>query len=878
MGTEGMKAILVSREVIADSIETVVRGHLFDGLVCLVGCDKTIPGAAMALLRMDLPGLVLYNGTIYPGVYKGKNADIVTVFEAVGAYRAGKITLDELYEIESVSCPGAGACGGQYTANTMSTVMEFIGLSPAGLNGIPAEDPAKDDAARRCGELVMDLVTRDVRPSAIVDRRALENGIASVAATGGSTNGVLHLLALAREAGIPLEIDDFSRIADATPIVADMKPGGRFSASEMYDAGGVSLVMRELLKRGLLHGDAPTVDGRTIAEIAAAAVETPGQQVVVPIETPLKASGGLTILRGTLAPEGCVIKLAGHERRHHRGPARVFDSENACFEAVKAGTIEPRRRHRHPLRGPGGRPRDAGDALGDGRARRRGPGRARGAPDRRALLRRHARPDDRPRGAGGGARRADRLRRRRRRDRDRRRPQGAGPARRTRRRWRPGARPGRRRPRATRAASSPSTRRSSRRRPTARSPPAPGCGPACRTREGGRRRARVGRSPRRARTPGVRGRRPRHPGSLGFKIAATASAGRLAAPRRDLGARRRACRLRRGLDERPLLGPRAGARRPGFESLTAAAALAHRVPGDVDRPSPSLANTFRHPAVLAKAATALDHVTGGRFILGHGSGLARGRARGLRRPASADGASASTASRRVAACAALLSDAGRGRRPGVTLDDPFDPLRGATNEPPPLTPAARRSSWAASARGASAGRRGRGWLVHALDRPGDVAFAERRDEILRAMEAAGRDPAGFSSRPRWAPGRRGRAPEALAVGAGVRPGRRRPRDRRPAVAAAAPAGSPTWPARSPSRPRPSGAAGGKARRSGDDRRDDGRGAPDADGGRAGAAEARPPRPSRTRGPTPTARAGSTPPSRPAARMRRRPSASPTSGA
>jgi dihydroxy-acid dehydratase len=357
MGTEGMKASLVSREVVADSIETVVRGHLFDGLVCLVGCDKTIPGAAMALLRMDVPGLVLYNGTIYPGVYKGRNADIVTVFEAVGAYRAGKMTLDELYEIESVSCPGAGACGGQYTANTMSTVMEFIGLSPAGLNGIPAEDPAKDDAARRCGEIVMDLVTRDVRPSAIVDRRSLENGIASVAATGGSTNGVLHILALAREAGIPLEIDDFSRIADATPVVADMKPGGRFSASEMYDAGGVSLVMRELLKRGLLHGDRPTVDGRTIAEIASVAVETPGQQVVVPIEAPLKASGGLTILHGTLAPEGCVIKLAGHERRHHRGPARVFDSENACFEAVKAGTINRGDviviRYEGPVGGPG---------------------------------------------------------------------------------------------------------------------------------------------------------------------------------------------------------------------------------------------------------------------------------------------------------------------------------------------------------------------------------------------------------------------------------------------------------------------------------------------------------------------------------------------
>jgi dihydroxy-acid dehydratase len=357
MGTEGMKASLVSREVIADSIETVTRGHLFDGLVCLVGCDKTIPGSAMALLRMDLPGLVLYNGTIYPGTYKGKNADIVTIFEAVGAYRAGKISLEELYEIESVSCPGPGACGGQYTANTMSMVMEFIGLSPAGLNGIPAEDPAKDEAARRCGEIAMDLVTRDVRPSAIVTRAALENGIAAVAATGGSTNGVLHLLAIAREAGIPLELDDFGRIADRTPIVADMKPGGRYSAAELYDAGGVALVMRELLERDLLHGAERNVDGRTMAEIAAAVVETPGQEVVVPIETPLKASGGLTILRGSLAPEGCVIKLAGHERRHHRGPARVFDSENACFEAVKAGAIRPGDviviRYEGPVGGPG---------------------------------------------------------------------------------------------------------------------------------------------------------------------------------------------------------------------------------------------------------------------------------------------------------------------------------------------------------------------------------------------------------------------------------------------------------------------------------------------------------------------------------------------
>ena len=359
MGTEGMKASLVSREVIADSIELVVRGHLLDGVVCLVGCDKTIPAAAMALGRLDVPGVILYNGTIYPGVYKGqRNATVVTVFEAIGAYRAGKITLDELYEVENVSCPGPGACGGQYTANTMSTVMEFIGISPAGLNGIPAEDPDKDGAARRTGELVMDLVRRDVRPSSFITREAIENGIASIAATGGSTNGVLHLLAIAHEFGIDLGIDAFGVIADRTPIVADMHPGGRYTASDMYDAGGVALVMRELLKRpGLLHGGSPTVDGRTIAEVAADARATEGQRVVLPIETPLKPTGGLTILHGSLAPDGCVVKLAGHERRLHRGPARVFDSETACFEAVKERRIGPGDvvviRYEGPVGGPG---------------------------------------------------------------------------------------------------------------------------------------------------------------------------------------------------------------------------------------------------------------------------------------------------------------------------------------------------------------------------------------------------------------------------------------------------------------------------------------------------------------------------------------------
>ena len=357
MGTEGMKTSLVSREVIADSIELVARGHLFDGLVCLVGCDKTIPAAAMALGRLDIPGLVLYNGTIMPGTYKGKPADIVTVFEAIGAYRAGKITLDELYEAENGACPGAGACGGQFTANTMSTVLEFMGLSPAGLNGIPAEDPKKDEAARRAGELVMTLVHHDIRPSSIVTRNALENAIASVSATGGSTNAALHMPAIAAEFGIPLTLDDFSVIVDRTPLIADMRPGGRYAASDMYDAGGVALVMRELLKRNLLHGDEKTVDGRTIAKIAADVVETPGQLVVHPIETPIKATGGQAILKGSLAPDGCIVKLAGHERRFHRGPARVFDSEVECFAAVRDRRIHAGDvvviRYEGPIGGPG---------------------------------------------------------------------------------------------------------------------------------------------------------------------------------------------------------------------------------------------------------------------------------------------------------------------------------------------------------------------------------------------------------------------------------------------------------------------------------------------------------------------------------------------
>jgi dihydroxy-acid dehydratase len=357
MGTEGMRASLVSREVIADSIELVVRGHLLDGLVCLVGCDKTIPAAVMALARLDVPGLVLYNGSIAPGKFRGRDVTIQDVFEAVGAAAAGKMSNEDVHELEDVACPGAGACGGQFTANTMATVLEFLGISPAGLNDVPATDPAKKEAAYEAGKIAMRLVRDDVRPSALITRESLENAVAAVAATGGSTNGVLHLLAIARELKIPLTIDEFDAIAERTPIVADIKPGGRFVATDLHAAGGVALVARELLKKGLVHGDAPNVDGRSLAEVAIAAVETPGQEVVVSIDTPLKATGGLAILRGNLAPEGSVVKLAGHERLFHSGPARVFDSEEECFAAVKARSILPGDvvviRYEGPAGGPG---------------------------------------------------------------------------------------------------------------------------------------------------------------------------------------------------------------------------------------------------------------------------------------------------------------------------------------------------------------------------------------------------------------------------------------------------------------------------------------------------------------------------------------------
>ncbi len=336
MGTSGMRASLVSREVIADSIELVARGHLFDGLVCLVACDKTTPGAVMALARLDIPAVVFYTGSIAPGLYRGREVSIGDVYEAIGAYAVGKMTAEELHELESVACPAAGACGGQFTANTMSTMIDFLGLTPLGANGIPAVNGAKAEAAYEIGRLAVDVVRNDRRPSTIVTKEAVENAAAAIAGTGGSTNGVLHLVAIAREFGIDFTIDDFDRISAATPIVADMKPWGRYHATDVYRAGGVGLVARELRAGALVHAGVASVDGRTLAEVADAVEETAGQTVVMPIGTPLKSRGGVAVLRGNLAPEGCVVKLAGHDRTVHRGPARVFDSEEACFAAVMA--------------------------------------------------------------------------------------------------------------------------------------------------------------------------------------------------------------------------------------------------------------------------------------------------------------------------------------------------------------------------------------------------------------------------------------------------------------------------------------------------------------------------------------------------------------
>ncbi len=357
MGTDGMRCSLVSREIIADSLELAARGHSFDGLVCLVGCDKTIPAAVMALARLDIPGLVLYNGSIAPGRYKGRNVTIQDVFEVVGAHAAGRVGPEEVHALENVACPGAGACGGQFTANTMSMALDILGISPAGLNGVPALHPDKEAAAVAAGELAMRLVREDVRPSQIITRDAIENAIAGVAASGGSTNGVLHLLAIAWEMGIELSIDDFDTIAERTPIVASLTPGGTYVATDLFEAGGVALVTRELRKRELIHTGTRNVNGRTLDQIADDAHESPGQKVVVSIDTPLSQTGGLAILHGNLSPEGSVVKLAGHERRYFAGRARVFDSEEDAFAAVKARSIEPGDmvviRYEGPAGGPG---------------------------------------------------------------------------------------------------------------------------------------------------------------------------------------------------------------------------------------------------------------------------------------------------------------------------------------------------------------------------------------------------------------------------------------------------------------------------------------------------------------------------------------------
>jgi dihydroxy-acid dehydratase len=357
MGTSGMRTSLVSREVIADSIELVAKGHLFDGIVALSGCDKTIPGTVMALARLNLPAVMLYGGSISPGRYNGKEITIMEVFEAIGAHAAGKITDEELKEIEEAASPGFGACGGQFTANTMAMAFEMLGISPMRDSGVPAQYDAKQDVAYRTGELIMDVLARDVRPRDIITRESLENAIAAIATSGGSTNGVLHLLAVASEAGIDLDIDDFDRISSKTPITCDLSPGGRYLATHLHEAGGVPVVASRLLEAGLLHEDAPTVTGKTIGELARAAEETDGQEVVRPLSDPLKPTGGLAILRGNLAPEGCVVKLAGHERVHHAGPARVFDGEEGAMTAVTTAQINPGDviviRNEGPAGGPG---------------------------------------------------------------------------------------------------------------------------------------------------------------------------------------------------------------------------------------------------------------------------------------------------------------------------------------------------------------------------------------------------------------------------------------------------------------------------------------------------------------------------------------------
>lgn len=340
MGTEGMKASLISREVIADSIELVARGHLFDAVVALSGCDKTIPGTVMALARLNVPSLMLYGGSIMPGQFQGHDVTIQDVFEAVGKHASGKMTNAELKDLEDHACPGPGACGGQFTANTMAIAFEFLGISAMGLNGVPAMDSHKDDVAFQCGQMVMALLKRGLRPKQIITRKSLENAIAAVATTGGSTNAVLHLLAVAREAGVRLSIEDFDTINRKVPLLADLKPGGRFTAADLFKAGGTTLVAKRLLDAGILHGDQPTVTGRTIGEEAKNAKETPGQHVLRPLSNPIKPTGGLVILKGNLAPEGCVVKVAGHSIVKFSGPAKVFDREEDAFAAVNAKQIK----------------------------------------------------------------------------------------------------------------------------------------------------------------------------------------------------------------------------------------------------------------------------------------------------------------------------------------------------------------------------------------------------------------------------------------------------------------------------------------------------------------------------------------------------------
>ncbi len=341
MGSPGMRASLISREVIADSIELVSRGNCFDAVIALCGCDKTIPGTTMAVARLGVPGLVLYGGSIAPGRFENHDVTIQDVYEGIGAHAAGKMTDAQLKDLEDHACPGAGACGGQFTANTMATAIEFLGIAPMGSGSVPAVDPAKADVGRQAGRLVMDLVRRNLTPAQILTRQSIENAIAAVVATGGSTNAVLHLLAIARESGIPLTIDDFDRISRQVPLLADLKPGGRFVATDLHRAGGIRLVAQRLLDAGLLHADQMTVTGKTIGEEARSAKETAGQEVVRPLDRPIKPTGGLAILKGNLAPEGAVVKVAGSNLQHHRGPARVFDGEQGALDAVLANQINP---------------------------------------------------------------------------------------------------------------------------------------------------------------------------------------------------------------------------------------------------------------------------------------------------------------------------------------------------------------------------------------------------------------------------------------------------------------------------------------------------------------------------------------------------------